>query len=282
MGVKFNLSFLFKRCPVKNRHFLLPRMPSLRGMAMAIGLVALSPGSQAVETASGSAYISNLRYELVDLNPMDGIAPSLTWTTTSTYIYGYRDDGYVFQELNNGSIPIARSWTNGSDHLAASVTGASTFQTTILATNQHAGGSTPDSYAALARADFDFTLGAGTGVVFYSDYALRATRTTVGDENGGSWAAFLYELTATENSAPWSQATTVIAAPEWASELDGTSSLFYNNTTGTDWTGMLHASASGASAVAPQVPEPSTYAMLAAGLALLAVRRCQVARDLRR
>jgi len=86
-----------------------PRIPMNR-LAVALGLALAAVGAQAADLATASASVSNLRYRLIDLDPNDGIAASLTVTgnltgTASTSIkitpdvlvdpYGYTTTPYI-------------------------------------------------------------------------------------------------------------------------------------------------------------------------------------------
>jgi hypothetical protein len=240
---------------------ILPALALLFGMPL---------HAHAVEAAHGTGTLSNLHYTLTDLNPNDGIAPGITWTRSLTFLYGnYNDVVGSYHDESDGTSTISGSWENGRDATSATITGGAGYRDTELSVSHY---SETGRTLASTSLFLDFTLTAETGIIFYSDYALNAYNTDP-DSWADSYTAYSGELMNTGSSTLYYQYLRHESSSEFDQELNGNMALFYDNVNAENWTGTLNLWLRGSSsATAAPVPEPSTYAMFAAGFALLGVR----------
>ena len=164
--------------------------------------------------SSSSAQIGPVGYTLIDLNPNDGIAPTITWATPYP---GYGDYAYATAyDTAANNYPSQTNWgTNNfstvSANAATALSGASTKLNGGLDVNAPAGATLSSSgyangttvagqysyYNAYGYMPYygyggAFTLGAGTAVLFTTQASASATTTVgydgVGSEYGSSYA----------------------------------------------------------------------------------------------
>ena len=96
-------------------------MISKTRVALACLLCAL--GSQAMASSQASASISNLRFQLIDLNPMDGISASVTFGTGSTTLSLSGSDGALGDSdsaarTRSGYMSFSRTYDISLDNLS--------------------------------------------------------------------------------------------------------------------------------------------------------------------
>jgi hypothetical protein len=232
--------------------------------AMALGALTLAGSAYAagVQTA-----VNNYGYKLIDLAPNDGIAPSISFTSTFSQTFidfcncgtdQASDFGFDFpstvQVQGNIDGVDAGSSISPSQYMArasASVAGA---------TGQ-----------VKSTSDVSFTLSANTKLVFYG--TLNSNYSNSAGESGsvsGSASMNLYDgsfnkLSGFEHS--FSHGLSDPHAP-YSEYFE----IEYSNSGANEFAGNLGISSNVGIAVSP-VPEPSTYAMLAAGLAFLGFMR---------
>ncbi|WP_296001607.1 PEP-CTERM sorting domain-containing protein [Rugamonas sp.] len=165
-------------------------------------------GAPAFADAYGSATFGNISYTLIDLNPNDGVAASISFLPSSKkYASGAAIGGEVQTGVINGDEPgnqdtiflTMGAWQNSSisrtEHtdlssVSASVTGSSTgVGFSALSVSGSALSSAARSSDFLGHADvpsnggLDFILSANTEVVF-SAYASMSANTTIGHVHG--------------------------------------------------------------------------------------------------
>lgn len=262
----------------------------------------------AFASASSSATLGNLVITLTDLNPTDDISPWLSFNNLSsasllseTVGYGEFNDGHVsirYAPSQGGlvSTQTATDWSSSSASVLAS-SGLGGF--TTLSAQGHAG-SGLDGYgsyranASAASSPFSaFTLSANTKVTFSVVADLKA-QTTMGYNLEADMAEDAYAVAVL---GVWGDVngifqidskqhdvvagfdvrddnTTVGVSDAWNGDIE----VSFFNYGAVDATGgfQTFVTAEGFSSVwdgVSPVPEPETYAMLLAGLALVGVAR---------
>ncbi len=231
-------------------------------LTLAMGVMAVSAQAAGVNQASAS--ISDFSYQLIDLNPTDGIAASLTFTSfssTSKSDHWYHGGGEMDTLSGLGSTR------------AEGIGGESSTTVTQF-------GVASESRSAAVPLEFEynmsysstnyvrqFTLSADTLVIFsgtahhFTSYVPElysssgATTMLIGREIGGRWP---------HNPGFSSNLITQEAGPENMVLLGSMQSF------GRTMFGEVEMSASTVTRRITPVPEPETYAMLLAGLGLVA------------
>lgn len=218
----------------------------------------LAAAGAAHAQAHSSAGIGNFAYELVDLDPGDGVTPSLTLTLTD--IYG--ESGLY---LGAFSYPITQASTDtfGTLHIENAYGSGSA----ALAPDYDSSSSADaDAYSARSgtRLDLQFVLSPHTRVIFSADASVSAQ-----PQLGFTYAeAGLYG----EITTPFISHGTRFDAFYHANLGDEAGLLSAVANAGdaeTIGTLSIRTSASSES-FAPPVPEPPVFAMLGGGLALVA------------
>ena len=252
------------------------RLP--RRMLLAAALIAGAlPAAHAKETASASTLIT-ITYALTDLAPNDGIGPSYTVPNggyfgrygTGKNLPGFWEGGFDVQ-------PFSTSDSNGASTAAASVTGdlhtssgltvSASTAATDFAWRAQRNGQQPEFGYASARADFEGMLSAHTSITFHVDYTQDVQNYWRNEHATSDVMA-----SATSSNNDWFMHYSAITFVEGAH--GGSLNFTIDNPfdEGLRTTFSTQAIASSSSEIALEVPEPSTYAMLSAGLALVAWR----------
>ena len=287
-------------------------MNAKRGLAAIAGSLLLLAGPvTAHAAASSSASVGPFTIQLVDLNPLDGILPSIIWSSLSSGFgsqvtadasdtaasnfqsastYGLNSFSGVAVTANTALSGAAASVVAGPNTLSpagATLSASGHAYGTLVAgqTSTYSAESVAPSH--FAYQDY-FTLSANTALIVTANATVNAT-TSVGFQTGyggedafaGAWLT-VWGLTSQTGGAG-SQNTyaelnaaagyAVAPGPTYLGEsqsLSGPLSGSFLNLTGTSMNGFLKAGtyALGSSMVAA-VPEPETYAMYLAGLALM-------------
>lgn len=151
---------------------------ALRTFVLGTLLVA-SASAFAQLTATAQVSVSNIRYELVDLNPEDDIAPQLTWVDTSTQASAYLatehgDFWYGMPRYSSRTGPVGHEVAGFDGVTAASQPGidVNTSADTLNIGAQISGGSYVVANAY--HAGF-FTLTPYTAVTFSAQYDAHLT-----------------------------------------------------------------------------------------------------------
>lgn len=241
-------------------------MASTRSLLAAAAVLAmLAPGAHAA-TASASAEIHDLKYQLIDLNPNDGILPTITfdyssanqesksWSPWASHVGGADSSTQVVHA--SGSASTASSATG----LAAAVALSSDYYR---------------SYEASARNYYDFILSPYTAVLITAVGSLDV------DAGGSTASAATIEFDA---SLDHLDAGGVRGGTYYSQRYDSRdgagdysfAAYFASGATSEDGFIILHAGSSTwlnapTAPVDPTspVPEPETYGMLVAGLAVV-------------
>ncbi|WP_295993592.1 PEP-CTERM sorting domain-containing protein [Rugamonas sp.] len=274
-------------------------MKRITRLTLAAAAVAVATAGAAQAAATSSASFGNLVITLTDLDPNDGIAPSLTFQVNGkpsisgqTRSFGderiehdYVDTTVGQQGALSGSLNDVLASSKATVNSVANLAGFSSMATTGAAL------STADGYGLYSSSAFGesplmntFTLSANTRITVTVDAAI-SVQTTLGynsaigqDEQANASLRLLLgpfgpagtDLNQSLNAtfAYADDGSIIGQSASWSGPI----SVSYSNLTAFDATGKFNAevSVSGYSALA--VPEPGSYAMLLAGLGLVGWR----------
>lgn len=282
---------------------------SLKTAFVAGALVLAS--AAAVAESRGAGAITSVSFTLIDLDPTDGVAPSISFIEAGdpafagAYAFGYvrasTDDENIYREYTRyGATPtsaISGSTSSAWSGASGAVAGASGVGFTSMSVQGVALSGTDVGndyyrgvyYSVVNVAPANFTLSANTGVVF-SVQGWASGETTLGGnpdtgftESGGAVLQLSTRgLDANGVDTVWDRQSA--AAVAWYNVADdgqvsgateswqGTLSSSYSNFNAFAVEGQFSAQLSASGqSVAAVVPEPGTVAMLLAGLAGLGV-----------
>ncbi|MGB4065528.1 MAG: PEP-CTERM sorting domain-containing protein [Azonexus sp.] len=269
-----------------------------------VGAIAVAFATPAMAAVSASATISDFTITLYDLNPLDGIVPTMTWANVSgidpnmaTYTSANVSGQYGNSNTNN-YMPIGQvnSSTAGIFNAAASATITATSVTASGSATATSGGWPGKSFSASAQnynGGSSFVLSANTAVVFQANASTQASSTAGYDylTGYGESASAMAFMTvsgagASGNGSQSSYDSTSSAAGTYYWGYPGSPSTqstsvtlagAFVNTSAGNLTGIfqLGASVNGQTSVVDMplaiaaVPEPESYAMFLAGLGLI-------------
>jgi hypothetical protein len=235
----------------------------------ATALLAATTGAWAV---TATASVSNIQFQVFDLTPLDGIAPSFSILSTWGNAFAYTENGLSNQQsilpasalINAPGLALAGSSTGlALDPSSFSVT--SSLSDTALSTYGSAG--------AYGTANFKVSVGAGTLLLVTADSSVAADNA---GSVSGTWMVASSSLQFNEymdGSSFYSynsrNAYTGFSGYSNATpSSSGLISLSFTNATGesVDVTLYAHAQSSLETPLATPVPEPTTAAMLLSGL----------------
>ncbi|MDQ1816964.1 PEP-CTERM sorting domain-containing protein [Massilia sp. CCM 9210] len=262
-------------------------------------VVPLSAGAQ----VSAQGTLNNFSYSLVDLLPNDGIAPSLSIVKPHYASYpGTRAGGDIIESglratrnssedrtsaLYSRDLDASMSVPQGS--VVSTISGGH-FQSLALSAAASTTGSVGYNRSATASNFMfieEFVLSPGTQITFFADasgsVATSLPRTNVLRENSTLKASMGFESAAPD----WYPTTTTqfkLTAPTWSSDpnlpfsqsASERLSIMFENTKSTTQNLKLsislwaEAESRDTTPSTSPVPEPATYGMLLAGLALVA------------
>jgi hypothetical protein len=242
---------------------------------MATVLAAAAP---AFAASSASATAGAVSITLFDLNPSDGLAPSLTFIGESSASYAFAGgmslsdvagglDATTTVTLNAPLVSVAGSTSPNGAFGQAAVAGGD-------GSGNWVGGDGQGVFSA------SIEVGAWTGVLIEMDYAGTAT-TTVGMTGSGegevaqSFISVLINIDGADGRESHSATRSLYASSVWDGSgytgqdlsFSGRLRLTYANLSDDLLTGNYVTSAYAYAASAVPVPEPGTYGLMLAGLA---------------
>jgi hypothetical protein len=279
----------------------------LRLLALAaLATVGTAPAHAA---ATSSASFTDITFELIDLNPADMLAPTITFVTdpgAASYVHAEvsvfdPDNGTDGANLTKTGVRSTTSKSTnvnyGSALAGASVTGGNTttlsgegeYTSVISAMSASGGSGSPSaggnaSYNATAQLPYgwwsqNFFLGNNTALLITANATVSAEN-TVGFDGVYSESAYSSLSLSISGAGPTGSGSQSfsdgISTGIWGwagtDTQNRTMAAAFLNTSGGDLFGTLsmQASVSGSSSVvSTPVPEPETYAMMLAGLGAL-------------
>lgn len=256
---------------------------ALATIAAAIVSLAALPAAASTATAS----MTDFRVQLVDLDPDDGVTPSLTFQDLQGGSFLAAESGApgnVFTDTHQGGAPLgagSSSSARGAASALASFTGdprgqgASATASASTSARGFYGASTVQLGDGAIYAPF--TLSADTRLVVTADASASAL-STFGDAQADTWASVFLKLT--DATGAGSVSTDTASAEQFAM-VGGTPSattddrhmtLTFENLTGADLDGIFFGSIDAYAADLAPVPEPGALPLTLAGLGLLAWR----------
>jgi len=232
--------------------------------AVALGTLSLSGSAYAagVQTA-----VNNYGYKLIDLDPNDGVAPSITFTSAFSQTFIDFCGCGTDQAVNYGfDFPSTVQVQGNIDGVNAS----SSITSNQYMTQANASFAGARGHAS-ATSDVSFTLSANTKLVFYG--TLNSIQTSAGNEQGsvsGSSSVTMYDGSFSKLSGFEHTFSHGLSDPH--TPYSEYFEITYSNTDANEFGGSLGISSNVGVSVSA-VPEPSTYAMLVAGLAFIGLSR---------
>jgi hypothetical protein len=257
----------------------------IRTLRSAVALAAAAAVFPAAAAVSSSASFSDFSFELIDLDPFDSVTPTLTW---SSNFPTFSANALGTVSIGGGqSTTSVDGWYPSYSPTGISLSASGSYS---VPTTQGSG-----SYAAQIGGSvfpfpaYSFTLTPNTAVSFTGLASLMAS-TTLGTSSADqveearasvlmlAWSETGELLDAEENLGiellggyydPILQRYVYSAAPR-SESYEVAMGVTFSNTTGEWMDGQLslRLMADGFTSVSP-VPEPSTYALMLAGLALV-------------
>lgn len=260
---------------------------TLATIAAAIASLAAMPAVASTATAT----LTDFHIELVDLDPNDGIAPSLTFQDVlgGSFIAAESGaPGHVLTDTHQGGAPFGAA-TSSSTHGAASALSSFTGDPRAPGAGGSASATASTGLAGLYGASTvqlgdgaiyaPFTLSADTRLVITADASASALSTFT-DPHADTWASVFLKLT---DATGTGSVSTDTAIAEQFAMTGGTPSattdtrqitISFENLSGADLGGIFYGSIDAYAAdLSPSaVPEPGGLPLLAAGLGVLAWR----------
>jgi hypothetical protein len=236
-------------------------------LVLALGSVSVSAQAASVESASAS--IGNFSYQLIDLNPTDGIAPSIAFTSYSGTASSQGFSGF-------GNLSDSRS-TLGATSVVSSKGRADTLLAPASVSSV-AKAFLPDEsnrqFAAQALYSQQFTLSADTLVIFSADSRLHVDYDRQNNRNSPKARSAMFGELNIDGIAgqpdyvsDFGEGASIDRASSFNSRLIGALQSLHSTAYGTISLGTRVEA--GWMPWVSAVPEPGTYAMLLAGLALV-------------
>jgi hypothetical protein len=249
--------------------------------------------------AIAEVQLSNFRWTLTDLDSNDGITPSLTFFPQpvglhSSVRWNFIDThtGYTRSDMAFGggfpSTVASGPWFHEEPHyrvdLAASIIGT-TFANTIMRARADGYDRAGEMFSnIMALSDrIDFTLSPNSAVSFFADVSVHSQTWSEAAPGYMSIANSLVRMWLSPSFGNWSHVDLEHIAQygtDSGAGYDQVLSMNYANFGIYDaHLGLSLEALAGISTALAPIPEPETYAMLIAGLAILAGRKKRISRQ---
>lgn len=263
---------------------------------IALALSAAIFSTQSFAAVSSFATLGPIKIQLIDLNPTDGVGPSLTWNysdfTTSSVQLVVEDSGSSLYSLVNSAnigsgISDNLSFGNSSASAAVSqsndvISLAGTFLSASGNSSGASSAGSSSSYDATAKIPYygsmnGFTLSAYTAAIFSAEATVSSSITDgISNNEFASGLAYL-SVNGTQPGGDFGTQDSfsrVYSVSTYSVSSDYQSALLagsYVNFTNADKVGYFDAKAAvyGFTNAVTAVPEADTYAMMFAGLGLI-------------
>lgn len=259
------------------------KLSSLLKVACALACIIAAGAGNA--SNSSTASFTNFSYTLIDLDPNDGIAPSISFDRLSpsqVQVLSYQKDFDVTYKQGAAPLaPVSVTQSGGGYSGAATVSGAGTFPTLGLTANSQIAELdksvlSTSSWASLGSNTFQ--LSANTGIRFYFTYSA-ALHT---DAMSGAWDQYNVDASGelefviggqgTQRRYWYADASLADLSQPYDYSWSESVVISYDNLSSKSVSGGLYGDVN-TSGVIANVPEPSSYAMLGAGLLMLGALR---------
>jgi hypothetical protein len=232
----------------------------------AIGIAAAAATAlPASAQSTASASVGNLSIQLIDLAPGDGIAPSLTFTGTSTAFASatiYLDPTFTDVAIQDMQIGDDNILAHASTASGVADAFASTLSVTA-STNMFS-----NSGSSLSQSTMDFILTPNTRAIFTITASVDALPDFTEGGLGDAFAsAVLYGEVVNDSSRGATNFSSAMSSTLFGENRTLSAVIDSQGVEATGWLG-LQAIAESASLASP-VPEPATVGMLVAGLGVL-------------
>lgn len=235
-----------------------------------------------IAAVSASASVSNFHYVLTDLDPDDGITPTLTWVATpqdgTPSVRGVYDSSPVINLAPQANERLSDEWVRGSHSLSGTIEGAADLATTSIsvASTEVNDGTSKSSYIDGYSRTAGFLLSAGSSVSFLLDYEVSGLLTE--PPLRGNFATASTSLRGSlfnpDGTVSDQEARGAGNSDEAGTVRNGTLTFTLSNWSDESRQGLTSFQAGAWTQVfVSSVPEPSTYGMFLAGLALIPVLR---------
>jgi hypothetical protein len=232
----------------------------------AAGLLACAGSAHALATAT--ATLSNFHVQVFDLNPLDGIAPSVTFAS-GAYAFTSATDVTSVYDSNSGvaGAALSVSAATGNASSSVSITAGNFFTLGAgpgVSASASAFGVGTQAYGRGYALSSQFTLSANTVLIFSGNTGVTATRTMVGELAQSFAEVYLYS----SDNSQYSHGQSYAYIDDYFnhSNLNPLVQASFVNLTAADVTGYADADADVYVNGVTVVPEPETYALMLAGL----------------
>lgn len=228
-----------------------------------------------------AASLAGLQVQLIDLDPLDGIAPAVTWLGGNSYGAAYALSARDQYDNKSTSLPspfqaVAGSGSSSPSTAVFVALGSGDLTGTSFEAKSGYGLSSAQGYSsnyALAASRAQFSLTPHTRLVFSAWATTDVSSSLTGEiDNQVSLAAFI-RLQGAGVPSGYQETFSLILPPRTAGVFsrhkEERLSLVYVNTTSGDLNGELWARASVQQTLQP-IPEPTGAGLLLAGIGLVA------------
>lgn len=267
------------------------KLPSILKIVCALACITAAGAGNASSMVSSTMSFTNFSYTLIDLDANDGITPSITFAGVNSSSHAAVIEWNSFK-LNSaygaGSLaPVSSSIAGATYSGSAIVSGSGTLETLgLTASSEIFSNASKPGAEVTSAAQFGprgFQLSANTGIrfSFTSAGTLHRDADISGDLNAFSLSASQNAIFSINGTLPqiYNESVTKLngdlSKPYDYSWFDSVA-FSYDNLGNQSVIGSIQGSISTSASAyfsAPPVPEPSSYAMLGAGLAMIGALR---------